>query len=199
MIMSEETKAPKNQKGWVIPLFVAIIVILIAILAFQSCGGPSVLNNSKQTTVQTQPPKSTPAPTNGFQAPPVNQITKIDGKYLLSSGDRAYMYTGKGITETVRVTLAPDEAILISALRLNGESYFGQIRIFTKSGDYVITDGDIGIYSKKGDLKDRLILKFGEFKGNPTWALSRIDTLSDVNPKDFVNTDNKKVEVITIN
>lgn len=187
--MSEETKNP----AWVIPLFVAVICILAAIATFQACGGPSVLNNSsKQTTVQQ--PVAKPPTSNQYEAPP---IIKKDGKIVEISGKRAYFQTGKGITERVKVILASDEVARVSALRFNNEAWFGQIRIIQTSGEYILHDGDIFICSKDS-IRDQIVWKLTEFQNNPTWALSRIDIVSGIDPASFGFKD-KKVETVVIN
>lgn len=193
---NQQTVVVTEKKGWAIPLLVAVVVILVAILVFQSCGGPTnVLNNSSKQTTVSQPQTTKPT-SNVYEAPPV---IKQNGRFVEISGKRAYHQTGKGLTDKVKLNLASDEVALVSALRFNNEAYFGQIRILTNSGEYVLHDGDIFITSKQA-IKDQLVWKLKEFKANPTWALARIDTLTGVDPAgpEFGFT-NKKVETVVIN
>lgn len=185
-----------EKRGWTIPLLVAIIVVLAAVMAFQSCGGPSVLNNSSKQTTVSQPPQTTKPTSNVYEAPPV---IKQSGRNVEISGKRAYHQTGKGLTDKVKVILAADEAALVSALRFNNESWFGQVRILTTSGEYVLHDADIFVTSKE-HIKDRLTFKFVEFKNNPTWALSRVDTLTGIDPIGQYNLPKDiKVEIVNLN
>lgn len=193
---NQQTVVVTEKKGWAIPLLVAVIVILIAVMVFQACGGPSIIsNNSKQTTVSQ--PQTTKPTSNVYEAPPV---IKQVGRNVEISGKRAYHQTGKGLTDKVKLVLASDEVALVSALRFNNEAYFGQIRILTNSGEYILHDGDIFITSKQA-IKDQLVWKLTEFKANPTWALARIDTISGIDPAsaEYGGFANKKVETIVIN
>lgn len=181
--MSEEEKVPREnskKKFWLIGL-IAIVAIIILFLLFEGCSNGAKYWSKKESQPTTQQTTQLNQQANQYPAPP---IVKVDGDTVDLSGIRAYFQTGKGLTFKVKLTLQSNEVALVSALRFNSEPPFGQVRILTQSGEYILHDGDIFITSKD-KLKNQLVWKLSEFKANPTWALAHVDLVDGVNLKDF--------------